>query len=100
MFAIFDPEIDKSDIGSHSEKLEGIIGNFGGEVLRTDDWGLRDFSYPIKKKKSGHYMLYYFEADTDAPHKIRDAIRLDEDVLRHMILVSEHIPADLKEGEE
>jgi len=99
MATIFTSEIPDSEIQNHIEDVENLIGTFGGKIHKTDVWGMRDFAYQIKKKDSGYYVFYYFEAPREAPHKIRDAIRLREDVLRQMILVNENVRQMMKEVE-
>jgi small subunit ribosomal protein S6 len=92
MATIFSADIADSDIRNHVADVEKLVATHGGEIVLTDVWGMRDFAYPIKKKKSGYYVFYYFDAPRETPHKLRDAIRLREDVIRHMILVNEYMP--------
>lgn len=92
MATIFSPEISDSEIQNHIEDIEKLVTNHDGEIIKTDVWGMRDFAYPIKKKESGYYVFYYFDAPRETPHKLRDAIQLREDVLRHMIIINEYMP--------
>jgi len=92
--AIFDSEIEKAELDSHIAEVEKIVNGAGGTVSVTDNWGMRDFAYPIKKKRSGYYVFYYFDAPAETPHKIRDIIKLKEDVLRHMIVISKTPPPE------
>ncbi|MCD6501819.1 30S ribosomal protein S6, partial [bacterium] len=49
---------------------------------------------------SGYYVFYYFNAEPDVPHKVRDSLMLKEDVVRHMIVISEHMPESIGKGGE
>ena len=99
MATIFTSDIPDSEIQGHITDVENLVVANGGEIIYTDIWGMRDFAYTIKKKDSGYYVLYYFEAPRTTPHKVRDAIQLREDVLRHMLLVAEKLPNKVKEVE-
>ena len=96
---IFDPEIEEIDLPNHISGLEDIVVNAGGKMVNTEIWGLMELAYPIKKKPSGYYVFYQFVAPREAPHKIRDAIRLKEDVLRQMIVIRDRMPEPTEGGE-
>jgi len=98
MATIFVPEITDSEIRNHVEDVAKLVATHGGEIITTDFWGMRDFAYPIRKKESGYYVFYYFDAPRETPHKLRDALQLREDVLRHMIIVNEYMP-EIKDKE-
>ncbi len=97
MATIFTSEISDSEIQNHVEEVEKLIATHDGEIQLTDFWGMREFAYPIQKKESGYYVFYYFDAPRETPHKLRDAIQLREDVLRHMIIINEFMPEKKKE---
>ncbi|RKZ30997.1 30S ribosomal protein S6 [bacterium] len=97
---IFDPEIDESDLPNHISGLEDIVVNAGGKMINKEIWGLKDLAYPIKKRVSGYYVFYQFVAPHEAPHKIRDAIRLREDVIRQMTIVRDEFPEPMEGGED
>ena len=54
---------------------------------KTDVWGKRVLAYAINKKKSGYYCLFLFEAEGNAPAALEHHIKLNEKVLRHLIVV-------------
>ncbi len=91
MGTIFSPEIEEASLHEQIAEVETLITNAGGDIVNTDVWGLQDFAYPIRKKSSGYYVFYYFNAGSDAPHKIRDNIKLNENVLRHIIIINKHM---------
>ena len=93
MATIFDPEIPESDIQNRIDDIANLVSNQGGTVVKTDVWGMRDLAYPIRKRESGYYVFYYFDAAPDTPHKVRDQLRLREDILRHMIVIGENLPS-------
>jgi small subunit ribosomal protein S6 len=52
------------------DKVETIVSRYtnffqknGGEVVKTDKWGRKKFSYPIKKRTTGSYISIEFTAE-------------------------------------
>jgi small subunit ribosomal protein S6 len=60
-----------------------VTGN-GGEIVHEEDWGLRKFAYPIKKKSSGYYHLMEFKAEPTLIQKVETEYNRDELILRYL----------------
>ena len=76
-----------------SQQVEGLADNFskivtdlGGDVPKTEYWGLRSLAYRIKKNRKGHYVLFNINAPYDAVAEMERNMRLNEDILRYMTL--------------
>ena len=52
-------------------------------------WGKRTLAYPIKKHETGYYVVAKFDADATALPEFERAIKLDEGVLRFLVVVNE-----------
>src|SRR3546814_20868571 len=61
-----------------------IIKGQGGEVTKTEQWGLRNLSYRIKKNKKGHYVLLNISASGGAIAELERNMRIHEDLLRYL----------------
>jgi small subunit ribosomal protein S6 len=59
-----------------------------GEVVKVDVWGTRKLAYPIAKFNEGHYVLVNFKAGVDVPKEIDRNLKINENVIRHMIVVA------------
>lgn len=81
-----------------------IVNDNGGEVKKTESWGLRTLAYKIKKNRKGHYTLMHLDAPHKALVELERNMRLNEDVLRFMTVSIDKIPegpsAILKQGED
>lgn len=66
------------------EKLTGVIKQFGGEVVLTEDWGRRKLAYPIQKESRGHYVYCVYSGKGDIVHEFERHLRLHEHVLRFL----------------
>lgn len=75
------------------EKIQEVIQKYtamlvegGAKIEETDEWGIKNFAYPIQKHRSGYYVNQYFTAPGSALKTLERYIRLDESVLRFMPL--------------
>ncbi len=52
-------------------------------------WGKRTLAYPIKGRDVGYYAVVQFVTQPDRLSELERAIRLDEAILRHLVVVNE-----------
>ena len=73
-------------------QIEEAIIKAGGKVEISQPWGRRRLAYPIGKQKEGVYHLVDFTCPSLAIDQIKQAYRLNEQIVRTMILSIERIP--------
>lgn len=78
------PEITDEAQKALVERLNGVVTNYGGEVVLTEDWGRRKMAYPIKKEARGLYTYLVYTGKSDIVHEIERNLRLNEHVLRFL----------------
>jgi small subunit ribosomal protein S6 len=84
-------DIPAAQIETLSNSFADIVRANGGQVTKTEQWGLRNLAYRINKNKKGHYVLFNIEADAAAIGEMERNMRLNEDILRFQtIRVDEH----------
>ena len=87
---IFDSTLDRSVIDQKLERFNSLVtGNGGGEVVAVEHWGKRQLAYPIRKHDNGYYVVVQFRTGPDSLPEFERAIKLDEEVLRHLVVLSE-----------
>jgi small subunit ribosomal protein S6 len=91
---IFDANVGDERI---NEKLENwhrvaLSGAEGGEITAVDHWGKRQLTYPIKKRNAGYYVVAQMRTDGAALPEFERLLKLDEDLLRYLIVLSEGEP--------
>jgi len=96
---VLDPSLDDSVIQKEIEKIEELITNHKGRIIKTEKWGMKRLAYPIKKKMQGCYTLIYFEGDSNVPTELERSYKLNESCLRYLTVVSEE-EGKQPEGEE
>ena len=81
------------------KRYEELLADQGATVVNVDRWGMRRLAYEIQKRQQGDYTFFLFEADPGAIADVDRACRLDEAVLRYLILQTE-IPPQVVEEED
>ncbi len=88
---IFDSALDRSVIDQKLDRFNQLAtGNGGGgEVVAVEHWGKRQLAYPIRKHDNGYYVVVQFRTVPEALPEFERAIKLDEHVLRYLVVLSE-----------
>ena len=81
-------------------RYASLLADQGAEVVNIDRWGVRRLAYEIDKRQQGDYTFFYFQADQGAIARVERACRLDEAILRHLILQTEIPPREEEEDAE
>ena len=70
------------------EKYKKVVTDAGGEVGEAGKWekGRRPLAYEIEKKRDGMYVLMQFQADTAAPKELDRIFRINDEIMRHLIV--------------
>jgi len=81
---VIKPTLTEEEIKAQIERAKSIVTEQNGEILATDDMGMRKLAYPIEKQERGYYSVIYFTATGEAVHELERQMRYNEDVLRFM----------------
>lgn len=79
-------DLGASQVSSLVSDLSGIISAQGGEVVRVDNWGLKNLAYRVKKNRKGHYVVLNISAPAQAIAEYERLMRVNEDVIRYMTI--------------
>lgn len=72
---------------SFVKKLEGFLGEAKASSLKTERLGKKPLAYQIRKQTEGEYVLFTFDAPSDAPETVIGKLALEQDaVLRYILL--------------
>jgi small subunit ribosomal protein S6 len=97
---VLDPSLDDKSIQKEIKKVETLIIDHKGEVLKTDKWGKKRFAYPINKKHEGYYTLILIEGDGKIPKELERVYKLNESCLRYLTVVAEEAEPIVSSGKE
>lgn len=70
------------------------LGIRGGEITRLETWGKRRLAYEIDDFTEGHYFLYRFRGVGGVLDELGRQMRIDEEIIRHMIVIDELATGD------
>lgn len=73
-------------------KLAAFHDVLGGGITAVDHWGVRQLAYPIRKSKTGYYVIVHVDADPAALPEFERVVKLDEETTRYLIVVNEGQP--------
>ena len=68
------------------ERVNVYIRENGGDIIEAQEMGSQRLAYPIEKKRNGYYALVYFRAPGDFIAKFDRAMRINDDIMRHLVL--------------
>ena len=83
---ILDGVLAEDQIKDLVGRVNKFITSNGGEIVDLDEWGMRQLAYPIRNRSNGYYVNLYFVSDPDLPAKLERTLRIEESVLRFLVL--------------
>ena len=89
-------DISPSQIKSLKEKYSKIIEENKGNLVQTQEWGLLNLSYLIKKNKKGNYIHFKIKGNGDLIRELEKNERIDKNLLRFITIKVKNF--DLKEN--
>lgn len=83
-------DVSSADVDKIADDFIKLVKNQGGDVVKTEYWGLRALAYEIKNNKKGHYYFMGIEADNALVRELNRKIKLSESIIRSsLVRVSE-----------
>ena len=73
-----------SQIKQIKEKYSNIITKNNGGIIQTQDWGLMNLSYLIKKNKKGNYIHFKITGNGELIKELEKNEKLDKNLLRYL----------------
>lgn len=111
MMTILAPDVAEDDLQPAIDNIASYVTRFGGTIVainRDSPWGRRRLAYPIRYQsrdvRDGFYVLWYFDANPEAIAEIDREIRLNDIIIRHIVIALDKPfvpapPAEATEGE-
>jgi small subunit ribosomal protein S6 len=73
-----------SEIKQLMEKYSKIVEKNEGEVVKTENWGLLNLSYIIKKNKKGSYIHFKIKGKGNVINELEKNESIDKKLLRYL----------------
>jgi small subunit ribosomal protein S6 len=63
-----------------------IVESNGGQIVKTETWGLRSLAYKIAKNRKAHYVMLEFTAPNNVVAELERQTQINEDIIRYMTI--------------
>ena len=73
-----------SEVKQLTEKYSKIVEKNNGKIVKTENWGLLNLSYIIKKNKKGSYIHFKIKGDGNVILELEKNESLDKKLLRYL----------------
>ena len=73
-----------SEIKQLTEKYSKIVKKNDGQVIKTENWGLLNLSYLIKKNKKGSYIHFKIKGKGNVVDALEKNEAIDKKLLRYL----------------
>lgn len=84
-------DVSQQQVEALTEQYSNLIKENGGNIGKTEYWGLRNLSFKVKKNRKGHYTLMNIDAPHAAVAEMERQMGISDDVIRFLtIRVEEH----------
>jgi small subunit ribosomal protein S6 len=86
---IFAPTLAGDVLAGATKRYADLISKQGGRLTEVDEWGKRSLAYEINFHREGYYCFYRFQGGPELLNELGRQLRIDENVIRHMIVRDE-----------
>ena len=84
-------DLQENQLKTLIDKYAEIINKSSGKVIKTEEWGLKNFSHKIKKNKKGFYFHIKFEGTGKTINELEKAENIDQMLIRFLtVKVKKH----------
>jgi small subunit ribosomal protein S6 len=82
---IINPEVSEEQTRAILDRVEQIVANYGGQIVKVTQWGRRRLAYPIERHREGFYVFVDMILTPETVAELDRTLKVSEVVLRHMI---------------
>lgn len=81
---ILNPEVSEEETRTILDRVEQIVANYGGQIVKVNNWGRRRLAYPIERHRDGIYVFIDMILTPETVAEIERTLKVSESVLRYM----------------
>ena len=89
------PDLEEDKVQDIVKRVNSLISRSGGSSEQTSLWGKRKLAYEVKHQKEGSYVLQDFKIDPGRVPELEAALKITEEVLRHLVVRKAEKPAPI-----
>jgi len=84
-------DVTSQQVEEMTAQYTQVLTSQGGEVKKTEYWGVKPLAYRINKNRKAHYTLLNIDAPAAAVAEMERQMGISEDVLRFMTIKVEEL---------
>ena len=84
-------DMSANDVEKLAAGFASVITDMKGKVIKTEQWGLRQLAYSIKKSKKDNYVMLGLDCSPEALTEMERQMRINEDVIRQLTVKVEKL---------
>ena len=82
---ILNPEVNEEQTRAILDRVEQVVANYNGQIVRINQWGRRRLGYPIEHHRDGFYVFIDMILTPESVIELDRTLKVSEEVLRHLI---------------
>ncbi len=82
---ILNPEVSEEQTSAILERIEKIVKNYDGQVVKVNQWGRRRLAYPIEHHRDGYYVFIDMILTPETVLELDRTLKVSEEVMRHIV---------------
>jgi len=82
---ILNPEVSEEQTRAILERIDQIVKNYDGQVVKVNQWGRRRMAYPIEHHRDGYYVFIDMILTPETVLELDRNLKVSEEVLRHIV---------------
>ena len=86
---VLNASMDDAARQAEMDSIHAIITTNGGNIVKTDVWGVKEFAYEIEIMTKGFYVVTTFEAENAALNEFNRLMRINKNVVRFLTIKQE-----------
>jgi small subunit ribosomal protein S6 len=79
-------DVTPQQVEGFVDQFKAVIEQNGGQIEKTEMWGIKSLAYRIKKNRKAHFTMFNLNAPPAAVTEMERQMRINEDILRFMTI--------------
>ncbi len=93
---VVSPEVTDEGVTELHERIAEIVGQLGGKIDKTDNWGRRRLAYEINRHREGSYVIELITGPGTLVTELERRLRVMEQLLRYLVV---RVDEDLRKAQ-
>lgn len=89
LVVILNPELKAEEQEKLLSKVKKLITDAEGKILESKEWGQKDLSYSIAKKKTGIFHFFSFSLSSLKISSLKTKVSMEEKIIRFLLIKKE-----------